>query len=132
MGRIGRAALAYFAAVFAVGFVLGVVREMVVRPRLGATAAIALEAPAMLLATLLIACRVVRHFDLAAGGARLRTGLVAFALLMAAECAGSIALRGMTPSAWLAHFAEPDGVLSLALFLAFAAMPWAAGKACFR
>jgi hypothetical protein len=53
--------LAYFAAVFAVGFVLGVGRELVVRPHLGTLASIMVEAPAMLLASWAAARWVVRR-----------------------------------------------------------------------
>ncbi len=123
MGRIARAALAYFAAVFAVGVALGTLRELLLRARLGTTGAIALEAPAMLLAAYLAARWAVRRFALSPGGARLRAGLLALALLLLIEAAGALALRGMTPLAWLSHFTEPAGTLSLALFLAFAAIP---------
>ena len=121
--RIVRAALAYFGVVFAVGFVLGVVREGFVRPWFGTLGAIGIEAPAMLLACWWAARWVVGRFGLAARGARWRMGAVAFGLLMAAELGGSLVLRGMTAGEWLAHFGTAPGVLSLALFLAFAAMP---------
>ncbi len=126
--RIARAALTYFAAVYAAGFMLGTLRELVVRPHLGTLGAIALETPLMLAVSFLVARWLVRRFALVTDGMRLRTGLAAFAVLLVAECAGSIALRGMTPLAWLAHFAEPAGLLTLAVFLAFAAMPWAVGS----
>lgn len=123
MGRVGRAALAYFAAVFAVGFALGMVREFVVRPRLGVLAAIMVEAPAMLLACWVFARWAVGRFTVVALGDRARMALLAFALLMVAELVGSMALRGLTPLGWLAHYATPPGFLSLSLFVAFAAMP---------
>lgn len=123
MDRIVRAALAYFLAVFAVGFVLGVVREGIVRPRFGTLGAIAMEAPAMLLACWWAARWLVGQFGVAARGARWRMGTLAFGLLMVAELGGSLVLRGMAPGAWLAHFATAPGALSLALFLAFAVMP---------
>ena len=120
MGRVGRAALAYFAIIFAVGVVLGTAREMVVLPRFGPMGAVLLEAPAMLLACWLAARWAVRWF---AVNARVRMGLIAFALLMVAELAGSVGVRGMTPGEWLAHFAQPEGFLALSLFVAFGAMP---------
>ncbi len=123
MDRVVRAALAYFVAVFAVGFVLGVVREGIVRPRFGTLGAIAMEAPAMLLACWWAARWLVGRFGVAARGARWRMGALAFGLLMVAELGGSLVLRGMAPGAWLAHFATAPGALSLALFLAFAVMP---------
>lgn len=123
MGRVGLAALAYFAAIFAVGFTLGVLRETVVRPWLGTLGAIVVEAPVMLLACWVAARWAVRRFAVVVLGDRLRMGLLAFALLMVAELAGSVGLRGMSPGQWLAHFATPPGFLSLSLFMAFAAMP---------
>jgi hypothetical protein len=123
MGRVGRAALAYFAIVFAAGAVLGTVRESLVLPRYGPLGAVMLEAPAMLLACWLAARWVVRRFAIMALGARLRLGLAAFAMLLAAELAGSLALRGMSAGEWEAHFAQPEGFLALSLFVAFAAMP---------
>jgi len=123
MGRIARAALAYFAIVFAAGVVLGTVRETLVLPRFGPLGAVALEAPGMLLAIWLTARWAVRRFAVARMGDRLRMGGLAFAVLMLAEFAGSLALRGMSAGQWLAHFAEPAGFLSLSLFVAFAAMP---------
>jgi hypothetical protein len=123
MDRIVRAALAYFLAVFAVGFVLGVVREGIVRPRFGTLGALAMEAPAMLLACWWVARWLVGRFDVAARGARWRMGALAFGLLMVAELGGSLVLRGMAPGEWLAHFGTAPGALSLALFLAFAVMP---------
>jgi hypothetical protein len=123
MERVVPAALAYFVAVFAVGFVLGVVREGIVRPRFGTLGAIAMEAPAMLLACWWAARWLVGRFGVAARGARWRMGALAFGLLMVAELGGSLVLRGMAPGAWLAHFATAPGALSLALFLAFAVMP---------
>ncbi len=123
MGRVGRATLAYFAAIFAVGFALGVLREFVVRPRLGSFAAIMAEAPGMLLACWVLARWAVGRFAVVALGDRLRMGLLAFALLMVAELAGAMGLRGMGAREWVGQFATPPGFLSLSLFVAFAAMP---------
>lgn len=122
MGRVGRAALAYFAAVFAVGFALGIGRELVVRPHLGTLPAIVVEAPAMLLACWAVARWVVRRFVVPVDE-RLRLGLMAFGLLMVAELMGSIGLRGISVGEWVAHFATPAGLLSLALFVVFAVLP---------
>ena len=123
MGRVARAALAYFAAVFAAGFVLGVARELIVRPRLGTLAAIVVEAPVMVLVCWASARWMVRRFGVATRGERARLGALAFALLMIAELGGSIGLRHMGVAEWVTQFATPAGALSLGLFLVFAAMP---------
>jgi len=123
MGRVGRAALAYFAAVFAVGFALGILREFVVRPWLGTFAAIMVEAPGMLLACWVLARWAVGRFAVVVLDDRLRMGVLALGLLMVAELVGSMGLRGMAAGEWLAQFATPPGFLSLSLFVAFAALP---------
>lgn len=114
----------YFALVYAAGFVLGSLRELVVVPILGRVGGVLVEAPLMIVAMVLAARFVVRRLavppDMAS---RAAVGLVAFGLLMIAEAAMSGILRGWTLGQWLGHFASIEGIISLALFLLFAAMP---------
>ena len=128
MARIAIAGTTYFALVFAIAFLLGIVRELWVRPRFGELPAVGLEAPVVLLASALVARWVVRRFALHAPHARLGVGAVGLVLLMLAELGGSMGLRGLSGAAWLAHLATPAGLLSLAMFAAFAAMPLLAGR----
>lgn len=122
--RTTTAAAAYFLAVFAVGAVLGTVRELWLLPRLGPLGAVLVEAPAMLAASVFAARWAVRRFAIAPHrGTRLRMGAAALSLLAMAEAAGSLGLRGLALRDWLAGFGEPQGLVALALFLAFAAMP---------
>jgi hypothetical protein len=113
----------YFALVFAAGAVLGPIRELIAAPRLGAFAAVALEAPLMLAVVFMAARSVVARLDRDCLRDRLMVGATGFGLLLVAEVLGSMALRQMSLGDWLGHFARPEGAVSLALFLIFAAMP---------
>jgi hypothetical protein len=118
-----RAALAYFAIVFAAGFVLGTIRTLVLAPRLGELAAVMVEIPFMLLVAWLVCRWLVRRFALAPGAAgRLIMGGLAFLLLMAAELLLSLAF-GRGPAEFLARFAEPAGALGLASQVVFGLLP---------
>lgn len=118
-----RAAVAYFAIVFAAGFVLGAIRTVFLAPRLGPLAAVLVEIPFML-AIAYAACRwlVARFAVPAALYDRLVMGGVAFVLLIAAELLLALALGG-SASAFVAALAEPAGVAGLAAQVVFAALP---------
>jgi hypothetical protein len=119
-----RAGLAYAALVLAAGWMLGPLREFLLVPRIGPSAAVLVEAPLMLLACLLAARWVAARFAVPARpGPRGRMGLVALFVLLLAEFTGSWALRGLAPQAWLARFGTAEGALSLLLFGLFAALP---------
>ena len=79
-----RAAAVYFGVVFAAAFALGMLRMLVLAPALGPLLAVALELPAVLALSWLVAGRVLRHWPMALRG-RTAMGALAFALLMAAE-----------------------------------------------
>jgi hypothetical protein len=123
-GRVMRAAAAYWALVFALGFVLGTVRVLWIVPAVGLLAATALELPVMLGASWIASGWLVRRFALAARGEALTAGALAFAILMAAECALAGVLSGETPGEWLAGLAAPHAALGLAGQAVFALMPW--------
>jgi hypothetical protein len=115
--------LGYFAAVFAAGFALGVVRTLALEPALGALPAVALELPLMLAWAWWVCGRLLqRHPAVTLGGA-LAMGGLAFACLMAAEAALSLALAGRSLGAHLALYREPAHALGLAGQLLFAAWP---------
>lgn len=123
-GPAAGAGLAYALLALAAGWVLGPLRELVVAPRLGPMPALMLEAPLMLAACALAARWTARRFAVPTQiGPRAVMGLAALAVLLAAELAGSMALRGLSPGAWLARAATPQGLIPLGLFLLFAAMP---------
>ncbi|WP_333825841.1 hypothetical protein [Pinisolibacter sp.] len=123
MRAVVKAAVAYFAVAFATGFVLGSIREIVVVPRLGGLAAVAIEAPIMLAISWIAATRIVRRCAVPADAAvRLAMGGLAFVLLQAAEVALASAL-GTSPVAYAEAFATPRGLLGLAAQILFAIIP---------
>ncbi len=118
-----RAGATYFALVFAAGFVFGIARQVVLVPVIGATAAVAVEAPVILAVSALVARWSVNSFAATSRDA-IAIGAIALAFLLVAEAVLAGPVRGWSLAQWLGHFATTDGALSLALYLAFAAMPW--------
>ena len=119
-----RAAIAYWAVVFALGFVLGTVRVLWLAPLVGLLPATLIELPVMLGASWLASGWLLRRFGIAGGGEALAAGLLAFALLMAAECALGVGMMGLTVGQWLADFGQPHAAVGLAGQIVFALMPW--------
>lgn len=119
-----RAGALYFALVFAAGFGLGAIRTLLLAPRVGDFAAVAIELPAML-AIAWIACGAVLNWVKPGQGIAPRAvmGLVAFALLIVAELALSFTLGVPSMAAWLAGLTTAPGLLGLAGQLAFAIFP---------
>jgi hypothetical protein len=123
------AGAAYFAVIFALGFVLGALRETVVAPRLGALAAVLIEVPAMLAASYAAARFLVRRLAVPDGAApRLAMGGVAFALLMLAETLVGVLLMGRSPGDQLAAYSHSREAIGLAAQIAFALIPLIAGR----
>lgn len=122
--RILKAGAVYFALVFAVGFVLGVVRELLVVPRLGVRMAELLEMPLMLAASLLAARWTVRRYGIdATTRTRLGVGIVALALLLAAELGVAVGIRGAAFSEAFASRDAVSGAVYRIALIAFALMP---------
>jgi hypothetical protein len=117
-----RAGIAYFLIVFAIGFVLGTVRVLVVAPQFGATHAVLIELPIMLTASWIACAWLVRRFKVAGEfGARLVMGAFALALLMAGELAVSLFAFGRTVEEHFTVYGTLDAQLGLAAQLLFAA-----------
>ena len=116
------AGLLYFAAVFTFAFGMGIARVLVVAPRLGPTAAVLLEVPILVVASWIVARRLLRNRSLTL---RQRTtmGATAFTLTMASEAALSVIMRGQSLTDWAAAVATPLGLAGLAGQVVFAAMP---------
>jgi len=127
LARAVRLALAYWAGVFALGFMLGAARSLWLAPRVGELAAVAIELPVMIAASWWWARRLVAGRGLT-GSEAAASGALAFALLLASEAALAAAF-GRAVRDWLAALATPPGALGLAGQAAFAAMPWWARKA---
>ncbi len=121
MPDVARAAVAYFLPVFAVAFLLGTVRQLLVAPLTGPLIAVALEVPVILILSWWVAGQTLRRWPLHLHG-RLAMGALAFGILMLAELALALAL-GQTPRQFLAAMASPAGALGLAGQLGFALIP---------
>lgn len=120
-----RAGVVYFALVFAIGFVLGTIRVLVVIPRFGDTNAVLIELPVMLALSWMACAWIVRRFAVPPRAAeRLMMGALAFALLMLGEVAVSVFGFGRTVAGHLATYQTPGAQLGLAAQVAFALFPW--------
>lgn len=122
MGRALRAGVVYFLAVFAAGFVLGVLRTLLVAPRVGVLAAVAIELPIVLAVAWWVSARLQRRSSATLPEAGLMGG-TAFVLLMLAEASLSIALFGRTIAEHLSLYADADHQLGFAGQIAFALIP---------
>jgi hypothetical protein len=120
---VARAALAYWAWVFAAGFALGTVRTLWLAPRIGPLAAVAAELPIMLAISWNAARRVIARHVIVRRGDALAMGALALALLLLAEAALARVLGGQGVAAWAAQLATPHGELGLAGQALFALIP---------
>ena len=117
----------YFGLVFGVGFMLGIVRVLVVEPRIGERWAELGEAPLMLTAIILSARFVVRRFPATRRAAYIISGAVGLLLLVLVEFSVVLGIRGLSLGGYFAErdpVAESVYVLMLAVF---AAAPWLLG-----
>ncbi len=119
-----KAGALYFALAFGAGFVLGTFRTLVLVPRVGERAAELIEAPVMLVVTVLAAKGVVRRLEVpAALSKRITVGLTGLALLVAAEASFVVLLRHMTLADYVRGKDPVSGTVYLLLLGAFAVMP---------
>jgi hypothetical protein len=120
------AGAAYFALVFALGFVLGTLRTLFVpdAPGNGRLLGVLIELPIMLGASWYLCRRLVRRFAVVPTlGARATMGSLALALLVLAELTVGATLAGRTPAAHFALYCELSYALGLAAQIGFALMP---------
>lgn len=113
----------YVVAVFAAGFVLGVLRTLVLVPLLGELAAVLVELPVILTIAWLVCTRILRRWPLSPPSA-LGMGAIAFLLLMAAEASLSTLLAGRSLAEHLALYSQLPHQVGLAGQLIFALFPW--------
>ncbi len=130
MRRALPAAAAYFAIVFSVAFLLGVVRTLYIAPGVGAVAAVLIEAPVILFVSWFAAGWTIRRFSVPTRTPdRLMMGLVAFSLLMTVETAMSLLLFGRPLAQQFAAWATAAGAIGLLAQAAFGLMPvWVARR----
>ena len=78
----------------------------------------------MLIAMFVSAWWVIRRFDLPRTfGTTISMGLIAFGLLLPAQIVGMLWVRGLSLRDYLGSFTTAPGVVSLLMFLLFAALP---------
>ena len=118
-----RGALAYFAMIFALGFVLGIIRVTWGAGAMGEERFLLLELPTMLVASWFAARWNLSRFEISRSGEALKMGLGAFALLMLAEMALAEAVGGGA-KAWLSGLPQTPGLYGLIGQIAFGLMPW--------
>lgn len=122
--QIATAAAAYWAAVFAFAFVLGIGRTLWLAPQIGALPAVLCEVPLTLAASWWAARRLTARFRIAHQREALAMGMIAFVLLMLAEVTLAHLLTGLSPAQWLRAQTSAAGAAGLAGQVLFALMPW--------
>jgi hypothetical protein len=116
--------LAYVIIVFAVGFLLGAIRVMVVAPLIGEFSGVCLEAPIMLAVSWVACGWSLRAFGVGERTtSRLAMGGAAFALLIGAETAVGAVLFARAPLGVIQSFGTPAGAVGLASQIGFALIP---------
>jgi len=124
--RVGAlAGIVYTLGVFAFAFVAGAIRVTLVAPRLGALAAVVIEAPIVLAVSWLVSLWAVRRFTVSCDSrTRILMGAVAFSLLMLLELGIAVLAFGETPDHYFAKFASAPGAFGLVAQVGFAFIPW--------
>ncbi|MCZ8375597.1 MAG: hypothetical protein O9342_09495 [Beijerinckiaceae bacterium] len=118
-----------FGLVFAAGFLLGTIRELALRPLLGADPARLLELPVMITLSWLSARWILRRAGKRSARWQFEVGLIAFLLLMAAEMALGILILGRGLSAFIADIFTLTGMLSFLAQALLIVMPRLAASA---
>jgi hypothetical protein len=119
-----KAGILYVCGIFALGFVLGTLRTLVIAPLLGPLIAVFLELPLILAASWWLCGVLVRRLSVPKdAGLRLLMGAIAFAVLMVAELALAVWGFGRTPAQHWAAFAALPVQIGLAGQIGFALLP---------
>ena len=118
------AGVLYFALVFGAGFVLGTVRTLWVVPRVGTRKAELIEAPIMLVVTIVAARWIIVCLGVPfTPSVRLGMGFIALLLLLVAEFGFVLWVRGETIREYFASRDPVAGAAYLLLLIVFAVMP---------
>jgi hypothetical protein len=124
-----KAGILYFALVFGAGFVLGTVRTLWLLPRVGTRLAELMEAPIMLVVTIMAARWVVQHLAIpSAASARLGMGGIALCLLLFSEFGLVHWIRGLSIREYLATRDPVSGTVYYVMLGLFAIMPLFAAR----
>ena len=111
----GEAGVAYAVTVFAIGFLLGTARVLLLAPHVGSTIAVSVEAPIILTASWYLSSIWMKRFVVGAEiRSRILVGAVAFVTLTILEVALSISLFHRSIGEYIADLRSPAGVVGLA------------------
>jgi hypothetical protein len=104
--------------------ILGPIREIWTVPRFGRVAPLLSEAAIRVVAMSVTARWVIRRVAVkTAPPTTIAMDLVALGILLPAEIMGALWLRGLSLREYLASVANVPGLISLVMFMLFAAMP---------
>jgi hypothetical protein len=117
----------YFALVFGVGFLLGIVRVLTLVPSVGERWAELAEMPLMLIAIIVSARFVVLRFPATQRASYLASGGIALFLLVVVELSVVLAIRGLSIGQYFAERDPVAGSVYVAMLVVFALMPWLLG-----
>ena len=124
LGAAPKAALCYFAVVFACGFVLGAIRVLTIVPLVGELRAVILELPFMLLASWVASAWLAGKFSLGRAFApRAVMGGLAFVFLQGAELVLWRFLFGRPVATFLQSFEETPNLIGFLGQIVFALIP---------
>jgi len=120
-----RAGCVYALSVFAIGFVFGAIRVLLIAPRLGNVAAVSLETPFMLAVSWKMSRWAARKNGLLTDtNGALLMGAIAFAALMFMEFCTAVLCFDRTASEYFAGFLSASGAIGFAAQLCFAGFPF--------
>jgi hypothetical protein len=126
--RILKAAFLYFAIVFGVGFLLGIIRTLWIVPGVGTRKAELLELPIMFIVSVFAARLTVRTLPASSRAARLAMGCIALMLMLAAEFGLVLWLRGIGIRQYLATRDPVSGTAYYTMLVIFALIPAVTGR----
>ena len=119
-----RAGLVYAIIVFVLGFIIGTIRIFLLVPRVGETAAVAVETPVMLTLSWLMSLWIVGRLDVAPTfTTRMAMGVVAFVTLMVLELGLSIIVFHRSIAEHVATYSTSPGRIGLSAQILFAVFP---------
>ncbi len=113
----------YFVGVFVAGFVLGILRTLIVAPKVGSLVAVLIELPVILWFSWFVCARILRGSPKTACAAAVMGG-VAFTLLLVAESLVSMLMLDRSFVEHLLLYAQREHQLGLFGQIAFALFPW--------
>ena len=121
-----KAGILYFIGAFALGFLFGGVRLMLLTPTLGELVAVVIEVPVMLGFCWIICGRAIARLEVPPRNSdRITMGFTALAFLLAAELALATVMFGDSPADYAASMLTAAGAIGLGGQFLFAVFPLA-------